>query len=252
MRNQRITDTDAAALVRGTAPADLPELTDVATALSAFRSAVGESLPQPSATLRERLELGFTPVTASASPEGKPRSRTGSLRRVVAWLASLGLAAKIVLASTVAVAAVAGAGTVGVLPGGAQDVFNTVVSTVGLDETPPAEEPVTEEPPAEEPVSEESVSEEAVTDEPVDEPADETDDTDGPAEGENFGSYVSEEAKNKEGSGREFGEKISELAKNNGNGNGQTPEPEDDASTDSTTDKGSGKPSGGGTGGKKS
>ena len=113
---------------------------------------------------------------------------------MVAWVAGLGIVAKIVLGSTVAVAAVGGAGVAGLLPGGAQEVFDTVVST---EETTPV----------------------VPTDDPSTVPAEEdADEVEGPAEGENFGSYVSEEAQNKEGTGREFGGQISDLAKQNGNG----------------------------------
>lgn len=229
MRNHQNTDIDAAALLTGEA-SNLPaEFADVATALSAFRGAAFESLPQPSAELRERLENGAD-VSAS-TPEGKQRVSAGGVRRMVAWVAGLGIAAKILLGTTVAVAAVGGVGAAGLLPEGAQSVFDTVLST---EQTPPVE-PVDELPT------------DPTDAEPTDDGTD-ADDVEGPAEGENFGSYVSDEAKNKEGTGREFGEQISDLAKNNGNGNGK---PAEEAPTDSTTDQGSGKPSSGGTGGKK-
>ena len=238
MRNHRTTDIDAAALAKGVASNLAPEFADVATALSAFRGAAFETLPQPSAELRERLEHG-TDVSASTTEETK-RSGAGGVRRMVAWVAGLGIVAKILLGTTVAVAAVGGAGAAGLLPGGAQEVFDTVVSTEETTPVEPTDDPSTE--------PTETAPGEA-------EPAKDEAEVEGPAEGENFGSYVSEEAQNKEGTGREFGEQISDLAKNNGQGANKTddevaPEVTDESTTDSTTGQGSGKPSSGGAGGK--
>ena len=125
----------------GTAPADRPELADVATALSEFRIATNEPLPTPSSRLKERLDGGW-PV----SPEGTKlvvvRPRAGGRRTIAGWVAGASILAKIALGSTVAVAAVTTAGAVGVLPGGAQQVFDSAVNFV-LPGTPRDAELVT-------------------------------------------------------------------------------------------------------------
>lgn len=140
MRNQRITDTDAAAVMGGTAPADRPELADVATALSAFRVAALEPPPQPSAALRERLEIGALGGAATQLPEEITRTRVGDARRRAARRARLTVGASIALGLGLATVTVTSVGAVGLLPGGAQEAFDRVVSAV-LQEAPESKTP---------------------------------------------------------------------------------------------------------------
>ena len=128
MKNQRITDTDAAALVGGTAPADHPEFADVATALSAFRSAVVEPLPSPSGALQERLDGSAHLIEGSKVVVVRPRMR--GKKGIAGVIAGASILAKIAFGSSVALAAVATAGSVGVLPGPVQTAFDTAVSFV--------------------------------------------------------------------------------------------------------------------------
>ncbi len=111
---------------------------------------------------------------------------------MLSWLTGLGVLAKIVLASSVASAAVLGAGAAGVLPAGAQDAFNTVVASVSIEnpEATPSESP---EPGA-------SAS----------------------GQPDNFGGSVSDLAHElgKGSDGRAFGDTISDAAKNKHKSNG--------------------------------
>lgn len=131
---------------------------------------------------------------------------------MIAWFTGLGVVAKILLASTVATAAVVSTGAAGVLPGGAQDTFDSVVSVVipsAVDEEP-TDQPTTEP-----------------TDEPTTEPTGDADEADHP---DNFGGDVSDVAKDKPGTGQEFGKWVSESAR--------AKEKPNDDSTDGTTDDG--------------
>ncbi|MGV8858121.1 hypothetical protein [Rhodoglobus sp.] len=119
------------------------------------------------------------------------------------WIAGLGIASKIALGATVAVAATAGAGAGGILPSGAQDAFDSVISTV-VSETNDGDE-----------------STEDSTTTPESEPAEETEVTEeveGPEEAEatehpdNFGGWVSERAQDLDKVGRTFGAETSEAA----------------------------------------
>lgn len=162
MRNRRITDTDAAAVMGGTAPADRPDLADVATALSEFRGAVFMSLPQPSTELRERLDAG-APGGASTqlAHEGITRASAGGARRRDARRARRKVGAIIALAVVGSLVTVTSAGAAGVLPGGVQEVFDVVVQvapepprdapTVGTTVDTPNDSPAgeVEQPPAE-------------------------------------------------------------------------------------------------------
>jgi len=182
MTKHRINDAEEAAL---------------ASALSKFRAAAFEHAPQPSAELLARLELsgasGKAAVSASAhTVSPRTRDRKKSIRQMFSWLTGLGVFAKIVLASSVASAAVLGAGAAGVLPADAQDAFNTVVASVSTEdlEATPTESP---EPEA------------SATGHP-----------------DNFGGTVSDLAHElgKGSDGRAFGEAISDAAKNKHKSNG--------------------------------
>jgi len=146
MTNHRISDDEAAAVLRGQVPDARPDLASVADAVARFRQASLDS-PRPSAELALRLDLeraarlsasadGLHATTAAWSPPTEATAPGTRRRRVaVSGFASLGLAAKIaigaVAASAVGVAGAGAAGAVGVLPTQAQEVFDQVTGHPG-------------------------------------------------------------------------------------------------------------------------
>jgi hypothetical protein len=119
MRKQRISGHDASALLQGRTPQGRPELEPIAESVAQFRDAAFESAPVPSAELLSLLSAP-TLASASATPASRisevssARGRVG--RKMLGWIAGLGLATKVVLGvSVAAVAGVAGAGAAGVL-----------------------------------------------------------------------------------------------------------------------------------------
>lgn len=188
MRKHGISDHDAEALVTGAAPADRPDLASLASSIDEFRRAAFASPPRPSAALHARLELA--PESATPAVAARPVASTGRLRRLFAWFAGLGIAAKLLLG--VSVAAAAGATGVGTAVG-----INSLVSaTAEHQEVAPGDD---------------------ATDEPADAP------TDAP---ENFGDSVSDRAHElgKDGDGAAFGEEISEQAQQLGEEKVQIPD----------------------------
>jgi hypothetical protein len=144
MRDHRITDEEASAVLRGETPEARQDLAAVADAVSMFRQASYEAPPQPSAALALRLDLeraeristsadGMTASTSVLAPVAStPRTRR---RRVsLSGFVGLGLAAKIAIgASAAAAVGITGtgvAGATGVLPTAAQEVFNEVTGQV--------------------------------------------------------------------------------------------------------------------------
>jgi hypothetical protein len=214
MRKHRITATDAASLLSGHTPQGRPELDELANALSEFRVASFESTPRPSAALLARVDVGkpsavfdsksafdadMIETTSSTSRDNRSQKRP--VRKVFAWIAGLGLGLKIALGATVAAAAATGAGAAGVLPFGSQQAFDEVVSIVI---------------PAAEPVDGTDDGTDGATDgDPATDPTVDGDATEGydPADG-NFGGWVSDQAKDKPGTGKEFGGMVSDEAKN--------------------------------------
>ncbi|EAR25824.1 hypothetical protein A20C1_08088 [marine actinobacterium PHSC20C1] len=197
MRNKRISDRVAQAILSGRAPESRPDLTSLANSIAEFREAAYESTARPSEELMVRLGLTETP-SGSSHHESLPTigaSKRG--RTMFSWIAGLGIASKIALGATVAVAATAGAGAGGILPVGAQDAFDTVISTV-VTETEDGDE-----------------STEDTTTTPESEPADEVEETEEAEATEhpdNFGGWVSERAKDPDKVGRTFGAETSEAA----------------------------------------
>jgi hypothetical protein len=175
MRNQRISDDDAQALVTGAAPADRPDLTALATSIQEFRSAAFAPAPRPSAELLRRLELAETRGTERPETSRRPVSM-GRMKRMFAWIAGLGVAAKVVLGVTAAAA-------VGVTGVGTAVGVNTLVSA-NAEVTP---------------------TETAAPADPTDPPTDDA---------ENFGDSVSDRAHElgKDSDGAAFGEEVSEEA----------------------------------------
>jgi hypothetical protein len=219
MTKHRITDVDVSTLVAGRTPAGRPELEALAQSLSEFRAASLESAPRPSAALAARLDFGnsssisdsretaFDADTIETTLSARAgRTRKGLVRTVFTWIAGLSLGLKIALGTVVAAAAATGAGAAGVLPFGTQQAFDEVVSVVlpiaddsedgtddGLDDG----------------------TDDGSVDEADADSGDDSGDDSGydPAEG-NFGSWVSEQAHDKSGSGNDFGKTVSEEAHN--------------------------------------
>lgn len=202
MRKRRISERDVDAVLSGHAPASRPDLARLAEAVAEFRVAAFESSVGPSTALAERLGLqGGSKIPSRI--ESQPGGRESRERRRVSmfsWIAGLGLAAKIALGAGVAVAATAGAGAAGVLPSGAQDAFNTVVSTVI-------------------PVSHPGSHGEHSTVPGSDEDGTTAPDPTSTTHPDNFGAWVSERAKDPNKVGSTFGHETSQAAKDKGNGN---------------------------------
>lgn len=200
MRLRRISERDAEAVLSGHAPVSRPDLAPLADSIAEYRAAAYGSPARPSAELASRLgALGDSRIasrTESQPGNGESRKRVNMFSSI----AGLGLAAKIALGAGVAVAATAGAGAAGVLPAGAQDAFDTVVSSVV-------------------PGSHVHESTESGTDDGTNAP--EPTKTDHP---DNFGGWVSERAKDPDKVGKTFGQETSEAAHQNGNGHGPSTE----------------------------
>jgi len=204
MRTRRISDEDAHAILSGRAPELRPDLAPLAQSIAEFRSAAHETVAAPSAELAARLQP-TAPVQLSSHTQTQPAS--GAQRRrvtVFSWIAGLGLAAKIALGAGVAVAATTGAAAAGILPPGAQHVFNTVVSSVV-------------------PVGN---SDEGSTSDPTESP--DPSETEHP---DNFGKSVSTGAKDPNKDGRTFGSSVSDAAHDNGESS-HSPESDNNTGTD--------------------
>lgn len=147
MRTHRITDDDAAVVMRGQVPEARDDLAVVAHAVAEFRRVSLEPPPQPSAALAVRLDLERAArisatadeqyATTSATAPANRVSTPGTRRRRVALsgLMGLGLAAKIAIgagaAALVGVGGAGAAGAAGVLPEPVQVVFNEVTGHPG-------------------------------------------------------------------------------------------------------------------------
>lgn len=127
MNATRISEQDAQGLAHGRVPgrSDLNALADL---LTEYRSAAIGSAPRPSAALAARLDLSATPI-AMRRDEDEAASGVG-VRRAASGLFGLGVTAAIIFATASGAAAVVGAGSAGLLPPGAQDAFDQVVSTI--------------------------------------------------------------------------------------------------------------------------
>ena len=144
MTTTRISDSDAFELAHGRVPAR-PDLNELADLLTDYRSAILGNAPRPSAALAERLDLSAPPITMQVDDAtSSPAVGTG---RTVKGLFGLGVTVTIILGAASGAAAVAGAGSAGLLPQGAQDAFDQIVSViappgvVGQETTGQVEEP---------------------------------------------------------------------------------------------------------------
>ena len=109
MRNHRITDDEAAALLRGRTPHARRELSPLAAAVSEFRGSSLGTPPRPSAAVAPRLDLDRVSTIVALPPENPdmtaslPLTAARSARRsrvALEWFAGLGLAAKIAIGAT--------------------------------------------------------------------------------------------------------------------------------------------------------
>lgn len=182
-------------LLSGQVPAEQTELVALSAALTELRSTAHPSAPQPSSALQSRLDApGGAPVSAAAGDA--VADTTPGRQSVVEWIAGLGLATKIAAGSGVLALGLTGAGAAGALPGPAQDAFDSVVNNVlpsDVDEAPVDEAP-------------------GDGDETIDDGTDT--DAELPVVGsDEFSSWVSENAKDPEKVGAEFGKQVSEQAR---------------------------------------
>ena len=122
MRNHRITDDEAAAVLRGRTPHARDELSPLATAVTEFRSSSFGTPPRPCVAVASRLDVDRVSTVGLVPPENPdmtslPLHAAASARRrrvAVDWFAGLGLAAKIAIGATAAAAVgVTGAGAAG-------------------------------------------------------------------------------------------------------------------------------------------
>lgn len=234
MRMRRISERDVEAVLSGHVPESRPDLAPLVGAIAEYRAAVFASPARPSIDLALLLGPldGSRISTNTESESGSVTSRTRV--RVLSSIAGLGLVAKIALGAGVAVAATAGAGAAGILPLGAQDVFDTAVFSVvqsPQDDVQTIESTVAPSPQEDE--STEPGSDEGTS--PLDPSS-----TNHP---DNFGGWVSDRAHDPNKDGRTFGQETSEAAQENGNGHGP---PEEDRGNNSGTGNNSG--NGGGNG----
>ena len=137
--------SDACELAHGRLPAH-PDLDSLADLLTAYRSAAIGPAPRPSAALSARVDLTATPLAMQGNVIASGVSTSGASGRAVRGLFGLGVTVAIILGAAGAAAAV-GMGTAGLLPPGAQDVFDQVVSdneplgVVGVETTDQGEAP---------------------------------------------------------------------------------------------------------------
>jgi len=127
-----ITDAEAERLLAGTTPEGRPELQMLAASIADVRAVSPGASPQPSAALAARLE---SPVpTVGAVADVQPAR---GIKKMVASIAGLGVAAKVAAASGVLALGLVGvgaAGAAGALPAPAQEVFDDVITTVLIAE----------------------------------------------------------------------------------------------------------------------
>ncbi|WP_309708209.1 hypothetical protein [Pseudolysinimonas sp.] len=162
MKN-RITDADAELLLAGRAPEGLPGSEELAAAVTAFRSATVEAIPRPSAELAARLSVAddeLFSARATSPDTSSPRFETDSPgartrdadanERAAERVSRFGLAARVAVGVGALLLGITVAGAAGALPGGVQDAFDDLVSTVtpGDDDDKPViidEEPAVDD-----------------------------------------------------------------------------------------------------------
>jgi hypothetical protein len=129
MNTTRISEKDADRLARGRV-LERPDLNPLADLLADYRSAAIGAAPQPSAALAARLDLSATPIALQRDTVAETSVSGAGARRTASGLVGLGVTVAIVLAGASGAAAVVGAGSAGLLPSGAQNAFDRVVSLI--------------------------------------------------------------------------------------------------------------------------
>ena len=145
MKSTPITDREVEALLTGHVPPGRPELDELADLLAGLRQATLPP-PTPSSELAAWMQGHRPSPTTTATPRH-------ARRRLAAWIAGLSIGAQVALGTTVAAAALTGAGIADVLPEVMQRPFDDVRDHLGLldqtDSTPtPAPVPSEDAPPA--------------------------------------------------------------------------------------------------------
>lgn len=214
MNNQRISSRDAEELASGRVPSARRDLEPLAALMEDYRrAATTQSRIQPSAALAARLDLDNTPEFPLEQAPDTDRSNTAV--RAGSGLLGVGLAVLITLGAASGAAALAG--SAGVLPPGAQDAFDDLVSVIVPTEGAADETTDDGEAPSDT-LPDTGTSPDATEGaaEPTPEPMD-TPEVENETEDDNFGDRVAE-LKDETESGQEFGERVSEEAHENGNG----------------------------------
>lgn len=146
MKNTKNPGNDAFELALGRVPAgaDRDSLTEL---LTAYRTAAIGPAPRPSAALSARVDLTAAPLAMQRDATASGISTVVTTRRAVTGLFGLGVTVAIILGAASGAAAVVSMGTAGLLPPGAQDVFDQVVpdsaplGVVGVETTDQGEAP---------------------------------------------------------------------------------------------------------------
>ncbi|MBG6053746.1 hypothetical protein IWX81_000136 [Salinibacterium sp. CAN_S4] len=145
MKNTKNPGNDAFELALGRVPAgaDGDSLTEL---LTAYRTAAIGPAPRPSAALSARVDLTAAPLVMQRDASNGI-STVVATRRAVTGLFGIGVTVAIILGAASGAAAVVSMGTAGLLPPGAQDVFDQVVpdtaplGVVGIETTDQGEAP---------------------------------------------------------------------------------------------------------------
>jgi len=127
MKTTSISDSEAKQLANGRVPARR-DLDSVADLLTAYRSAAIGAAPRPSAALSDRLDLTATPIHMQRGAGMERGSEGAGARRTAGGLFGLGVTVVIILGAASGAAAAVSAGSAGLLPPGAQQAFDQVVS----------------------------------------------------------------------------------------------------------------------------
>lgn len=143
MKN-RITNDEVELLLAGRTPEGRPGFGELAAVVAALRSEAFETAPRPSDELAARLGVPHEElVSAATSTAGSSKRlagdssvavartpRSSAIARVVERVSGFGLAARIAAGVGALLLGIGAAGAAGALPGGMQDAFDDLVSTV--------------------------------------------------------------------------------------------------------------------------
>jgi hypothetical protein len=146
MKNTQNPGNDPFGLASGRVPAgtDRDSLTEL---LTAYRTAAIGPAPRPSAALSARVDLTAAPLVMQRDAAANGISTVVATRRAVTGLFGVGVTVAIILGAASGAAAVVSMGTAGLLPPGAQEVFDQVVpdtaplGVVGIETTDQGEAP---------------------------------------------------------------------------------------------------------------